>query len=358
MQHNRQYLFFDIECSDGQHICSFGYVLTDCNLNIVDKQDIIINPEAKFKTGRAGFDPNINFAYPKADFLKAPTFDKVSGRIFDIMQTTNPILIGHSVDNDFKFLIQACKRYGLEMPDFVFFDTQMLYKTIHVTGQIALDKLATALNVDCTATLHKSDDDALLTKEIFGKICAEQGLSPMQLLEQYKYTQGKSIGNTVYVYENNPKTMFRSQISHYRPSIAIVGHQLQDKSFCISPKLLDTYLYELWIIVERMIDCGAVFMDEMLGDFDIFVWDNNSQCKTCDWINKNDALAHVQILNLKQICNILGLDFGNLPMPERQNYRVAYCENIQSLPTKKERNHYKPMTNTIGDILKARGMKL
>lgn len=26
-----RYLFFDIECCDGKHICEFGYVITDIN---------------------------------------------------------------------------------------------------------------------------------------------------------------------------------------------------------------------------------------------------------------------------------------------------------------------------------------
>lgn len=41
------FLFFDIECAvcnQEKRICSFGYVLTDCNLNIIKKEDILINP--------------------------------------------------------------------------------------------------------------------------------------------------------------------------------------------------------------------------------------------------------------------------------------------------------------------------
>ena len=36
-----RYLFFDIECSEGRSICSFGYVLTDCVFNIIEKKDIL-----------------------------------------------------------------------------------------------------------------------------------------------------------------------------------------------------------------------------------------------------------------------------------------------------------------------------
>ena len=44
------YLFFDIEASEGRSMCSFGYVLTDENFNVLEKEDILINPEARFCT--------------------------------------------------------------------------------------------------------------------------------------------------------------------------------------------------------------------------------------------------------------------------------------------------------------------
>ena len=64
------YLFFDIECCDGNHICSFGYVICDEHFNILKKEDIIMNPQKKFKLGRAGFDPKIHLAYTVETFQK------------------------------------------------------------------------------------------------------------------------------------------------------------------------------------------------------------------------------------------------------------------------------------------------
>lgn len=52
-----KFVYFDIECCDGYNICSFGYVVSDEKFNILVKKDISINPNCKFKHGRAGFDP-------------------------------------------------------------------------------------------------------------------------------------------------------------------------------------------------------------------------------------------------------------------------------------------------------------
>ena len=46
-----KYLFFDVECASvhrGSKMCSFGYVLTDENLKIIDSKDIMINPNSEW----------------------------------------------------------------------------------------------------------------------------------------------------------------------------------------------------------------------------------------------------------------------------------------------------------------------
>ena len=52
------YLFFDIECAncDGGNgkICSFGYVLTDTDFNVLEYKDLLIDPKAKFKLNGYG----------------------------------------------------------------------------------------------------------------------------------------------------------------------------------------------------------------------------------------------------------------------------------------------------------------
>ena len=54
-----KYLFFDIECSvvskNAAKICAFGYCLTDEKFNILEKEDILINPQGGFHlTDRKG----------------------------------------------------------------------------------------------------------------------------------------------------------------------------------------------------------------------------------------------------------------------------------------------------------------
>ena len=54
-----KYLFFDIECAsvfkNTAKICAFGYCLTDEDFHILEKEDILVNPQGGFHlTDRKG----------------------------------------------------------------------------------------------------------------------------------------------------------------------------------------------------------------------------------------------------------------------------------------------------------------
>ena len=69
-----RYVFFDIECADGGKgsICSFGYVITDEHFHELESNDLVINPESKFRLAGRSKNPEILFAYTEEEFRKAP----------------------------------------------------------------------------------------------------------------------------------------------------------------------------------------------------------------------------------------------------------------------------------------------
>ena len=74
-------LFFDIECSNGHDICSFGYLLVDNNFNILIKEDLLINPNAPFILAKKGEKPKIQLAYSELTFKKQPIFKHYYSKI-------------------------------------------------------------------------------------------------------------------------------------------------------------------------------------------------------------------------------------------------------------------------------------
>ena len=119
-----RYVFFDIECADGGKgsICSFGYVITDENFCELESDDIVINPESKFRLSGKSRCPDIFFAYTEAEFRNAPRFPVFYEKIRSLLEADDQIVIGHSVQDDVNFLCKACMRYKLPALKFKFAD--------------------------------------------------------------------------------------------------------------------------------------------------------------------------------------------------------------------------------------------
>lgn len=183
------YLFYDIECSDGRHMCSFGYVITDEYFNILEKADILINPEAIFHTGawskkNREKDPGIELAYPKERFKANPTFPARYERIQRLLQHDDRKIIGFSHHNDALFLTVACKRYELPIIDYKFYDAQEMFgESRNIVNQVALNAIAEALEVDLSKLVqHRSDDDAEASMLVTKALCKDLGLTIEELI--------------------------------------------------------------------------------------------------------------------------------------------------------------------------------
>lgn len=167
-----KYLFFDIECSNGHDICSFGYCLADEKFKIIKKEDIVINPESKIVLSKKGQTAKIQLAYSQEYFNKQNPFDYYYAKICKLLTNKKHILFGHAIQSDFSFLNIACRRYGLPLIEMEGFDTQKLHHIIYKTPHVeSLEKIADELEIEKDFLFHKSSEDAhatmLITKQIF-----------------------------------------------------------------------------------------------------------------------------------------------------------------------------------------------
>ena len=181
-----KYLFFDIECADGGRstICSFGYVIADMSFNVLEQRDILINPEGEFAIDDRTGERVIELAYPEEEFLKAPTFDKVYDEIKAILEAKDCYVVGHSVENDIKFLNMSCKRYGMPPLEFEYFDTQRTYKDLRARKQsISLQNALIELGIDSQVVYHRSDEDARATMLVLRALLEKSGKSFVKYAE-------------------------------------------------------------------------------------------------------------------------------------------------------------------------------
>ena len=170
------YLFFDIECSEGKSICSFGYVLTDEFFCIKEKKDILINPQSYFHTGPWGKkakDEGISLAYPASEFKAQPPFPALYDKIKELLKRKDIAIVTFSGDNDARFLNYACTRYHMPCFNYSFIDVQKIYQDIEgLKDQLSLEKAMAMLEVDASGLVqHKSDDDAHITMMVTEALC-------------------------------------------------------------------------------------------------------------------------------------------------------------------------------------------
>ena len=160
-----KFLFFDIETVRGKsinnRIVSFGYVLTDENFNIIEKEDIFINPQEKAETDN-------NWEWKQEATKGKEGFKKYYKKIKDILTDTDTIVVGHGADNDVQYLSDECDRYHFEQIDFTYYDTYKIAKVLFPNQNKNLKALYEICVKDKKPyQWHRSLDDACMTKDVF-----------------------------------------------------------------------------------------------------------------------------------------------------------------------------------------------
>ncbi len=210
-----KYLFFDIECANcfnnAGKICSFGYVLADENFNVLERNDIIINPKTKFdfrglKMG------GIELFYDEKEYRKAPDFGFYYPKIKALMTDKDVIVFGHSTVSDAKYILDECSRYNKEPFDYIYVDTFKLIKKIYQrTKGLSLSVLYSEFYPDdFSLVAHKSEDDAYMTMKLAQYICKDKKLSLSKLISQNTIAKGevffgRTIDNDNSVFAYNKK---------------------------------------------------------------------------------------------------------------------------------------------------------
>ncbi len=190
-----KYLFFDIECAgvfkNVAKICAFGYCLTDEQFHILEKEDLLINPQGNFHlTDRKG-EQGIVLPYKYEDFKTYPTFLQRADKIYALLQDEDTLVVGHASMNDVKYLNLESKRFQLPPFRFSFADTQFLYmnRIGEFSRQFGLGAIAQELGVEFTP--HRAVDDAYATMRVAEAMCRAEGLNLRKLIEKYRITLGR-----------------------------------------------------------------------------------------------------------------------------------------------------------------------
>ena len=250
-----KYLFFDIECCDGVHICEFGYVLTNDTFEILDRGLFLINPEREFNlTGRQG-QRDLHLHFSEEEYYNSPLFAEYYDRIKNLLESKDQLVIGHAISNDAEFLRTACRIYKRPPINFEFYDSQKMYSEFfNNKGQISLENAGKKLHLEKVNYLHKSDDDAFLTMTLVQTMCKLMELPLERFILLCPTAKGESKWNKIHYFLEDFNEIVKAiatsgrWISYkkkgkcikefaekVRPQGDIINSKLTGKKICFSP---------------------------------------------------------------------------------------------------------------------------
>ncbi|MDY2889307.1 MAG: exonuclease domain-containing protein [Candidatus Caccosoma sp.] len=260
-----KYLFFDIEAANSYNfiskMCTFGYVITDDNFKVKSKIDVVMNPESFFDKYILNLHMN---AYPLEKYKSAPPFSFFYESIKHILQANNQIVVGWSIENDIKYLSDACKRYKKQQFDFKYIDIQkIMVDEFNLISPPKLQYACEFLKIPIAKT-HKSDDDAFMSMQIAKAICLKNKCTLEELISKYeKYISSVSIFNEHSLNEKQltlkiNKKRLAFTIKNYKPKYNLSSPFIKESDvFAISSYLLNDKIDDVISTIHYIINCGA-----------------------------------------------------------------------------------------------------
>ncbi len=345
-----QYLFFDIECSDGTHICEFGYIITDENFIPLFRENFTINPEERFKLSGRREQSDIKLSYTEEEYRSSPTFPHFYKKIKALIEAPDQLVFGHSVNNDANFLNIACVKYGLPYINFRFYDSQRLFIALfNVKSGTSLEKVAEALSLSIPEKLHKSDEDAVLTMRVVRALCEREKDSLQKLIERYPACVGRTqegevcfLSNSVEVElesiekdvnsvsMNKRRKLFREFTENVRPTVELDG-SLKGKKIALHTVFECRCFMHAVSLVQEIYNRGGSYTD-LVSECNIFLdWQESDdsgkpfKCGRLDSIKNGQHGKHrVKIVSVEDFVSSLGLSYaelGNRKLPPAKFFK-------------------------------------
>ena len=184
----KKYLFFDVESIDKRHetICTFGYVLIDEQFNILEKEDILINPNIP-KSSYDNFVVKSMLAYDIKQITSSPKFLAYADKILGLINNPDIDVIGFSIRNDLQYVLNELLRYGYSSINLGGYDVQLFHsRRNNIKNGISLENLLKDLYIENNELLiHNSRDDAEMTMLCVKKYCEELNCTIADFLKIY-----------------------------------------------------------------------------------------------------------------------------------------------------------------------------
>ena len=244
-----KYVFFDIECAnyidDVFTICTFGYTIVDSNFNVIEQEDILINPCSPFN--KIVLKKILH--YKEEDFLDKPTFKDTYPFIKKLLTSKDHICFGFDVGNDLRFLNGEYKRYELEPIAIKAYDVQHIHKLVkNITTPESLAKAAMSMNIDLdNVELHNSKDDAYLTMLV---------AKELEKVTNIPLTSLITISNHIAIDSTNIVNPNKARTNELKLLVSNYPNRNKAFAFCLSSELEKQDKENDYMLIKSILDAG------------------------------------------------------------------------------------------------------
>lgn len=278
---HKSFVFFDCECANTFEgvgkICSLGYVVTDDELNVLESEDVVINPECEFDWYLFSGKGECKLAYSKDFFRIKPNWAAYYKEIKKMFTTGNRYVLGFAVSNDVAFVNSACERYEENYINFRAFDLEPLLEQLY--GQKhKLVEWAQQFGVNVAKyQSHKSVDDAMMTMLCLKKVCEEQNMSVENLLNAHKDLFVSSEAMLMQQAERAYRREMTEKIKRlYNKKSPKPRHKtVTGIYFEFDNKLLRS-VDDAFELIKKIYDNGGVVVEHVVGSGQVIYLDENA----------------------------------------------------------------------------------
>ena len=268
---HKSFVFFDCECAntfDGVgKICSIGYVICDDELNVLESEDVVINPECEFDwylfSGKGG----CKLAYSKDYFRVKPNYESYYKDIKKLFTTGNRYIAGFAVGNDISFVNSASERYNLDYISLRAFDVEKFLEKKYSEKHKLVD-WAQKLGVNVAKfQSHKSVDDAMMTMLCLKAYCLKNQATVEQVLTENKdlFISGEQmlIQAEERAYKKEIMDKIRRLYNKKCPKPAF--KTVLDEYFELDGRILKNDIDEAFELVKQIYNNGGVVCEHLTG---------------------------------------------------------------------------------------------
>lgn len=345
------YLFFDLEMVGScNYICEFGYVVTNENFEIIETDNLIINPKiSKYYWNKFVVDKILTRSI--SEYESSYDFKYYYPKIISLLKQADRI-IGHTTSSDVIALNGELERYEYQPYDFKFYDIKELYKKYkNIHRNISLDEMTNELDIKGKdQNIHDAKADATNTMLCLKQMLLKLNITLDEIIKEetsFNDETNDFVIKSLYEHEirreneekfllsvsdgtnfldsehRHNRTMFSIFIKNVKPKKKKGTNKLKGKKVSISSFYTKNHYRQLLNLIQIILNEGGTFENEstkanLFVKYDLENEDGIEDHKLKFVLQANEKGSKIEIITLVDFLKILCIDeekLDSLPFP-------------------------------------------